>query len=117
VSARLVVPSALRASAGGAKEVAVEGATLRAVLDDLSARMPVLERRIRDEQGRLRPHVLVFVDGLMVRAESDMETPVPEGCEVLVAPAVSGGAPAQSSPPTTTVQGRTRQRVTRPLRT
>jgi molybdopterin synthase sulfur carrier subunit len=91
VSARLVVPSALRASAGGLREVAVEGATLRAVLDDLAMRMPVLERRIRDEQGALRPHVLVFVDGLMRRGEGCMETPVPEGCEVLVAPAVSGG--------------------------
>jgi molybdopterin synthase sulfur carrier subunit len=91
VSARLVVPSALRSSAGGAKEVVVEGATLRALLDDLGARMPGLERRIRDERGVLRPHVLVFVDGLMVRGESSMETPVPEGCEVLVAPAVSGG--------------------------
>jgi molybdopterin converting factor small subunit len=91
VSARLVVPSALRSSAGGAKEVAVEGATLRAVLDDLGVRMPGLERRIRDERGVLRPHVLVFVDGLMVRGEASMETPVPEGCEVLVAPAVSGG--------------------------
>jgi molybdopterin converting factor small subunit len=92
VSARLVVPSALRASAGGAREVAVSGATLGAVLDDLAARLPLLERRIRDEQGALRPHVLVFVDGLMVRRDTaDMGTPVPEGCEVLIAPAVSGG--------------------------
>jgi len=91
MSARLVVPSSLRSSAGGAKEVAVEGATLRAVLDDLGVRMPGLERRIRDERGLLRPHVLVFVDGLMVRSESDLSTPVPEGCEVLIAPAVSGG--------------------------
>jgi len=91
VSARLVVPSALRASAGGAHEVTVEGATLRAVLDDLAVRLPVLERRIRDEQGALRPHVLVFVDGMMVQRSAGTEIPVPEGCEVLVAPAVSGG--------------------------
>lgn len=92
MSARLVVPSALRAAAGGAREVPVSGATLGAVLDDLASRLPLLERRIRDEQGALRPHVLVFVDGLMVRRDTaDMGTPVPEGCEVLVAPAVSGG--------------------------
>ncbi len=92
MSAVLVVPSALRAAAGGASSVAVSGATLGAVLDELALRMPLLERRIRDEQGALRPHVLVFVDGLMVRrADGDMATPVPEGCEVLIAPAVSGG--------------------------
>jgi molybdopterin converting factor small subunit len=89
MTARLVVPSVLRASAGGAHEVPVEGATLRDVLDDLAARMPVLERRIRDERGLIRPHVLVFVDGLMVR--TDLDAPVRDGCEVLIAPAVSGG--------------------------
>jgi sulfur-carrier protein len=89
MSARLVVPAVLRSSAGGAREVAVSGATLRAVLDDLAERMPVLERRIRDERGLLRPHVLVFVDGVMVR--EDLDAPVRDGTEVLIAPAVSGG--------------------------
>jgi molybdopterin synthase sulfur carrier subunit len=91
MSARLVVPSALRESAGGAREVAVEGATVGDVLDDLARRMPMLERRIRDERGLLRPHVLVFVDGVMVRSQDDMNTPVRDGTEVHVAPAVSGG--------------------------
>jgi molybdopterin synthase sulfur carrier subunit len=89
MSARLVVPAVLRSCAGGAKEVAVSGATLRAVLDDLAVRLPVLERRIRDERGVLRPHVLVFVDGVMVR--EDLDAPVRDGTEVLIAPAVSGG--------------------------
>jgi molybdopterin converting factor small subunit len=89
MTARLVVPSVLRASAGGAREVAVEGTTLRDVLDDLALRMPVLERRIRDERGLIRPHVLVFVDGVMVR--TDLGAPVRDGGEVLIAPAVSGG--------------------------
>jgi molybdopterin synthase sulfur carrier subunit len=89
MTARLVVPSVLRASAGGAREVPVEGATLRDVLDDLASRMPVLERRIRDERGLIRPHVLVFVDGVMVR--SDLDAAVRDGGEVLIAPAVSGG--------------------------
>jgi len=85
----MVVPAALRSCAGGAREVAVEGATLREALDDLAARLPVLERRLRDERGMLRPHVLVFVDGVMVR--SDLDTPVRDGTEVVVTPAVSGG--------------------------
>ena len=39
----------------------------------------------------LRPHVLVFVDGVSVRTGAAMDTPVPDGAEVFVAPAVSGG--------------------------
>jgi sulfur-carrier protein len=87
----MVIPAALRSCAGGAREVPVEGGTLRDVLDDLSRRLPVLERRLRDESGVLRPHVLVFVDGVMVRTAAGLDTPVHDGTEVVVAPAVSGG--------------------------
>jgi molybdopterin converting factor small subunit len=88
---RVVIPSALRESAGGRGEVEACGETLRAVLDDLGRRMPLLERRLRDEQGQLRQHVLVFVDGVGVRGALEQDAPVREGAEVFVAPAVSGG--------------------------
>lgn len=91
MTCRVVLPSALRESAGGRGEVEGHGATLRAVLDDLAARMPMLERRLRDERGALRQHVLVFVDGVSVRGGAELDTTVSEGSEVFVAPAVSGG--------------------------
>jgi len=91
VSPRLLVPLPLRPLAGGAATVEVHGATLRAVLDDLAVRHPVLERRLRDERGEIRPHVLVVVDGTGVRGGAGLDTPVREGAEVFVAPAVSGG--------------------------
>jgi molybdopterin converting factor small subunit len=91
MSSRLVLPAQLRDCAGGRGEVEVEGATLRAVLDDLAARLPVLERRLRDERGMLRPHVLVFIDGVGVRGGEELDVPVRDGAEVFVAPAVSGG--------------------------
>lgn len=91
MSCRLLLPAALRRYAGEQAEVTMQGATLGATLDDLAVRLPQLERRLRDEQGRLRPHVLLFVDGVGVRGGNIMDTPVGEGAEVFVAPAVSGG--------------------------
>ena len=91
MTATLLVPAALRSYAGGGRQVSVEGDTLKHVLDDLGRRLPALERRLRDERGQLRPHVLVFVDGAMVRPAGDLEVPVRDGAEVYVAPAVSGG--------------------------
>ena len=91
MSCRVVVPAALRDSAGGRGEVEAEGATLGAVLDDLASRLPLLERRLRDERGMLRQHVLVFVDGVSVRGAGELDAPVGDGSEVFVAPAVSGG--------------------------
>ena len=91
MTARLVVPAPLRACAGGARELDGVGATVRELLDDIGRRLPVLERRIRDERGELRPHVLVYVDGVGVRGAQGLDTPVPDGGEVFIAPAVSGG--------------------------
>jgi len=86
-----VLPAALRDCAGGRAEVEANGATLRDVLDDLAQRLPVLERRLRDERGMLRQHILVFIDGVGVRGAEELDSPVREGSEVFVAPAVSGG--------------------------
>jgi sulfur-carrier protein len=92
VTSRLLLPASLRRYAGEQSEVEIRGGTLGAALDDLAERLPQLERRLRDEQGRLRPHVLMFVDGVSVRGGASMETTVAEGAEVFVAPAVSGGS-------------------------
>lgn len=91
MSVTVVVPTPLRDCTGGRQRVAASGATLGEVLDDLAVRLPALERRLRDERGSIRPHVLVFVDGVGVRGSGDQTTPVREGAEVYVAPAVSGG--------------------------
>lgn len=91
MTSRLLLPAALRRYAGEQAEVEINGGTLGAALDDLAERLPQLERRLRDEQGRLRPHVLMFVDGVSVRTGAPMDTQVRDGAEVFVAPAVSGG--------------------------
>ncbi len=91
MTSRLLLPAALRRYADERNEVELTGSTLGAALDDLAQRNPLLERKLRDERGELRPHVLVFVDGVSVRTGAAMDTPVPDGAEVFVAPAVSGG--------------------------
>lgn len=64
-----------------------DGETLGAVLESLFSNEPGLRNHLLDERGRIRPHVLIFVDA--TRAELD--TPVGPGSEVQVLQAVSGG--------------------------
>lgn len=92
MTSRLLLPAALRRYADDRSEIEIRSGTLGTALDDLGSRLPQLERRLRDEQGRLRPHVLMFVDGVSVRTGSPMDTPLVDGAEVFVAPAVSGGS-------------------------
>ena len=89
------VPSSLRQYAGGARKVSVECAdsTLADVFSGLRATCPGVVERALDEQGKLREHVNVFVDGESIRAGSrrGLQTPVRAGTEVWILPAVSGG--------------------------
>jgi molybdopterin synthase sulfur carrier subunit len=52
---------------GGADWVEAEGETVDRLIDDLERRFPGLAFRVRDEQGRLRPHLAVFLDKRPVR--------------------------------------------------
>jgi molybdopterin synthase sulfur carrier subunit len=88
----LLVPGVLRAEAGGESHLPVAAAgTLRAVLDEVGARWPRLERRIRDETGAVRRYVNVYVDGEDCRRTGGLETVVPDGAEIQVLPSVAGG--------------------------
>jgi len=90
------VPASLRQYSGGAGKVRVEcaNATLAGVFDTLHTTCPGVVERALDEQGKLRVHVNVFVDGESIRAGSKrgLQTPVAAGTEVWILPAVSGGS-------------------------
>jgi molybdopterin converting factor small subunit len=92
---RLSLPGALADLVGGQRRVdvalAAEPATLADVLDRLDVDQPALARRLRDEQGALRRHVNVYVDGDDVRQAEGLATRVQAGAEVLVLPSVAGG--------------------------
>jgi sulfur-carrier protein len=92
------VPAGLRGYTGGRPVVDVDVAalgdapTVGALLDHLATTLPDLERRVRDEQRRLRRHVNVFLGTENVRDLGEQATPVAAGDEVAIIPAVSGGA-------------------------
>ena len=91
---RVRVPSALRELVAGAHMVPVEvqpPANVGSVLDALAREHPVLERRVRDEQGGLRVHVNLFVDSDNVRDLDGLATPLTDGQQLSIIPAISGG--------------------------
>ena len=80
----------------GLAKVEADGATLRAVIDDLVARHPGLADQLLDDGG-LRGFVNVFVDDEDVRYLDGFDTPVGDGAEVAILPAVAGGAPTSET--------------------
>jgi MoaD family protein len=85
------IPAALRAATGGASEVSVEGATVSEVLDALFEQFAELRERISDGDGSLRRFVNVYVAGEDIRFLEGLDTPVADGAELTILPAVAGG--------------------------
>ena len=69
----------------------VDGATVRAVLDAVFAQNPRLRGYIVDEQGSLRRHMSVFVDGQQIVDRDRLSDPVRPASEIYVMQALSGG--------------------------
>jgi MoaD family protein len=86
------IPPVLRGQVGGAKTVEVEGSTVREVLEALVAAHPALRAQIFTDEGGLNRFVNVYVDGRDVRYAGELEAAVGERDEVVILPAMAGGA-------------------------
>ncbi len=84
---RVRIPAPLRSYTQVA-DVEAEGATVDEVLQDLDRRFPGIRFRIVDEQGRLRPHMKVFLDDAPTR---DLDAPLGGVHELTIMQALSGG--------------------------
>lgn len=87
--ATVIVPPLLRSLTGDVDRVEVEGTTLRTVINALEARYPGVKARLVDGT-RIRPEISIAVNGGIVAA--GLVEPVGETDEILIIPAISGGA-------------------------
>ena len=72
-------------------ETQVAAGTVRSALAQVFAAQPQARGYVLDEQGHLRKHVVVFVDGRRVRERESLSNPVGEASEVYVMQALTGG--------------------------
>lgn len=89
----MLLPGPLHPPVGGREVVTVDAAAASVgdALAALWAVRPALRDRVLTEQGALRPHVNVFVGRESVRWTGGLATPIADGAEVAILPAVSGG--------------------------
>jgi molybdopterin converting factor small subunit len=90
MSINVKIPTQLREMTGGAAEVTVEGANVQEVLDGLFEEHPALKDRLVDQNG-LRRFVNLYLGGEDVRFLEGLATPIPDGGDLTVLPAVAGG--------------------------
>lgn len=82
------VPSPLHSYTKNRPEVEATGGTLDAILADLDRRFPGFRFRVVDEQGRIRPTILFYVNGQVTRT---LTQAVGASDQVHIIAALSGG--------------------------
>jgi molybdopterin converting factor small subunit len=87
------IPGYLREFTGGRVRVVLETrpADVGEALAALWALHPGVRDRVVTEQGVVRPHVNVFVGSESIRFTGGLATPLGDGAEISIVPAVSGG--------------------------
>ena len=68
-----------------------QGATLRAVLENLFTQQPTVKSYIVDEHFRLRAHVTIFNGGRIAQDRIHQSDPVSTDTEISIMQALSGG--------------------------
>ena len=85
------IPTPLQKLTNNLAEVQAAGATLKDLIENLDRQYPGIKDRICDETGKVRRFVNVFVNDEDVRFQQGEATPVKDGDEVSIIPAIAGG--------------------------
>ena len=85
------LPTVLRSQAGGSSTVSVDGSTVGEVLKALISAHPGMTGQVLNPDGSLHRFVNVYLNDDDVRYLSALDTPVKDGDEVSILPAVAGG--------------------------
>jgi sulfur-carrier protein len=86
------IPGPLRSLSGGAAIVEVQASDLRTAIDELDRQHPGFKGRLLDEGGEPRQFVNLFLNDEDVRLGDGLASPLKEGDEIAIVPAVAGGA-------------------------
>jgi sulfur-carrier protein len=84
------LPTQLRDAVGGAASIEVEGATVGEALESVFTSHGELRNRLYQD-GDLRRFVNVYLAGEDIRFLDGLQTPLPDGAELTILPAVAGG--------------------------
>jgi len=89
--ANVRIPTPLRKLTLGQEVVTIPAATIGELISNLEAKHPGLRERLLDDKGQVRRFVNIFVGEEDIRFLKGLDTPLAEGSEVSIVPAIAGG--------------------------
>ena len=85
------IPTPLRRLSGGKDILRISAADLQSCINELEKEHPGFRERLCDDSGEIRRFVNIYVNGEDVRFLEGLATPLKEGDEISIVPAVAGG--------------------------
>jgi len=85
------VPTPLQKLTQNQAEVKASGTTIKELIEDLEKNFPGIKERVCDETGKIRRFINIYVNEEDVRFLQRDETPLEDGDEVSIIPAIAGG--------------------------
>ena len=91
MSVKVVLPTALARHTDGQKSFASEAKNLEGLLQDIDTRYPALAQNVKDDSGKLRRFINVYVNDEDIRFLGGDTHPFTDGDEVMLIPSIAGG--------------------------
>ena len=91
MAATVRIPTPLRKLTNEQETVEVESATIGAAVEELEGKFPGIKVRLVDEAGEIRRFVNVYVNEEDIRFLENQDTPLKDGDDVSIIPAIAGG--------------------------
>ena len=91
MAATVRIPTPLRKLTNNEELVEVNAGTVGAAIAELQSRYPGIKERLLDDTGEVRRYVNVYVNEEDIRFLENQQTPIKDGDEVSIIPAIAGG--------------------------
>ena len=91
MSIMVYIPTPFRRFAGNQVYVRAEGGTVAEVLESLASQYPPLRNMVYDEMEEIPAHISIYLNKQEVHSLQGKQTPVKDGDELAVIPAIAGG--------------------------
>ena len=94
MSVEVYIPTPFRRATSNQAKVSVDAKDVGALLDQLETRYDGLRGLVRNEHGEVHQHVNIYVNSDAIESLGGLATPLKDGDEVSIIPALAGGGPA-----------------------
>ena len=91
MASKVRIPTPLRKLTDNQESIEVESNTIGGAIDELEGKFPGIKERLVDEEGEIRRFLNVYVNEEDIRFLENQDTPLKEGDDISIIPAIAGG--------------------------